>query len=345
MRSKGSTFFAVGVILLVVGVVAWRRVRKMIPPFEQGIHTTVEAQTNRSGVDGPRIGSCPVFPKDNVWNTPVDKLQKDQRSNAYVDSIGPQHKVHMDFGSNLQYGIPYTEVPAGTRPTSPEFDYRDDSDLGGYPVPANAPIEGGAGATGDRHVILVDMRRCLLYELYDVHPQPGGAWKAGSGIKMDLTSNALRADGKTSADAAGLPILPGLVRYDEVMSGEINHALRFTLPHTQGAYVWPARHQASPEKDVRVAPLGARFRLRADFDISNYSKTNQVILTALKRYGIILADNGSSMYISGVSDKRWDDGDLRKLSALAAEDFEAVNEADWQLLPDSGRVDPVALGQ
>jgi hypothetical protein len=344
MRSKGLTVFAVGVILLVVGVAA-RRVRKMIPPFEQGIHATVEAQTNRSGVDGPHIGSCPMFPKDNVWNTPVDKLQKDQRSSAYVDSIGPQHKVHMDFGSNLQYGIPYTEVPAGTRARKVEFDYRDDSDLGDYPLPADAPIEGGAGGSGDRHVILVDMRRCLLYELYDTHPQADGTWKAGSGIKMDLTSNALRADGKTSADAAGLPILPGLVRYDEVMSGEINHAVRFTIPHTQGAYIWPARHKASPETDQKVPPLGARFRLRADFDISTYSKTNQVILTALKRYGMILADNGGSMFISGVSDKRWDDSDLRKLSALAAEDFEAVNEADWQLLPDSGRVDPVAPGQ
>ena len=189
------------------------------------------------------------------------------------------------------------------------------------------------------------MRRCLLYELYAAFPQPDGSWHVGSGIKMDLTSNALRPDGHGSADAAGLPIFPGLVRYDEVMSGEINHALRFTIPHTQGAYIWPARHKASPEKDLNVPPMGTRFRLRADFDISKFSKTNQVILTALKKYGMFLADNGGSMFITGVSDKRWDDSDLRNLSALAAEDFEAVNEADWQMLPDSARVDPVALGQ
>jgi hypothetical protein len=344
VRSKGSTIFAVCLILLMVGVVVWRHVRKMIPPFEQGIHTsTVEAATNGSGVDGPHIGNCPVFPKDNVWNTPIDKLQKDQRSDAYIDSIGPLHKVHMDFGSNLKYGIPYTEIPAGTRPVHVEFDYRDESDLGNYPIPADAPIEGGPDATGDRHILMIDLRRCVLYELFDSHPQPDGTWKAGAGIKMDLTSNALRAEGKTSGDAAGLPIFPGLVRYDEVMSGEINHALRFTIPHTQAAYIWPARHKASSNMDLNVAPMGARFRLRADFDISKFSKTNQVILTALKRYGMFLADNGGAMYITGVSDKRWDNGDLKELSGLTAEDFEAVNEAGWQLLQDSARVDPVSL--
>jgi hypothetical protein len=346
MRSKGLAVFAVCLILLVMGVLGWRYARKMIPPFEEGIHSsTVEAQTNRSGVDGPHIGNCPVLPKDNVWNTPVDKLQKDQRADAYIDSIGPLHKVHMDFGSGLQYGIPYTEIPAGTRRVSVEFEYHDDSDLGTYPIPPDVPIEGGAASHGDRHIIMIDPRRCLLYEMFAVTPQPDGSWKAGSGIKIDLTSNALRPEGKGSAEAGGMAMFPGLIRYDEVMSGEINHALRFTIPHTQGAYIWPARHKASPERDLNVPPMGTRFRLRADFDISKYSKTNQVILTALKRYGMILADNGGALFISGVADKRWDDNDLRKLSGVAAEDFEAVNEADWQMLPDSGRVDPVAFNR
>ena len=339
MRSKGWIILAAVLILLAAGW-AWQYGRKMIPPFEEGIHTATI-----SGGDGPRIGNCPVFPKDNVWNTPVDKLQKDPRGEAYIDAIGPQHKVHMDFGSRLIYGLPYTEIPAGTPPTSVEFDYHDESDLGDYPIPADVPIEGGPRAGGDRHVIMLDLERCMLYEMFDAHPQADGTWKAGSGIKMDLTSNALRPDGHGSADAAGLPIFPGLVRYDEVMSGEINHALRFTIPHTQGAYIWPARHKASPDKNLNVAPMGVRFRLRSDFDISKFSKSNQVILTALKRYGMLLADNGGPMFISGVSDKRWDDRDLRKLSAVAAEDFEVVDESHLQMSPDSAQVNPVALGQ
>ena len=174
-------------------------------------------------------------------------------------------------------------------------------------------------------------------------PKTDGSWKAGSGIRMDLTGNALREEGKTSADAAGLPILPGLVRFDEVASGQIDHALRFTIPQTQGAFVWPGRHAASKNKSPSVAPLGERFRLRADFDVSRFSKSNQVILKALKRYGMFLADNGSSMFISGVPDKRWDDDDLHHLGTIRADDFEAVDESDLQLLANSGRVDPVAL--
>ena len=278
-----------------------------------------------------------------MWNTPIDALPKDRHAADYVDSIGPLHPLHPDFGSNLNTGIPWSNLPPGTRPVKVTFDYRDDSDLGNYPIPRDAPIEGGPDSHDDRHVLLGDQRRCLLYELYDAHPQPDGSWKAGSGIKMDLTGNGLRADGKTSADAAGLPILPGLVRYEEVMSGAINHALRFTIPHTQAAWIWPARHKASKNESVKVPPMGARFRLRADFDIAKYSKPNQVIMTALKRYGMFLADNGGAMFLSGVSDKRWDDGDLRQLGVMKAEDFEAVDESDWQMLADSARVDPVAL--
>lgn len=331
--------------LLLVGMVVGSKVAKRFPPYELGVHGQVIAG-ELAGADagGPRVGNCPVFPRDNVWNMPIDKLAKDQRSDAYIESIGVDRKVHADFGSDLKGGIPFSEVPAGTRPVPVTFEYRDDSDLGNYPIPENAPIEGGGGSGGgDRHVVVIDLRRCVLYEMFDSHPLPGGERKAGSGIKMDLTSNALRESGKTSADAAGLPIFPGLVRYDEVTAGEINHALRFTIPHTQGAFIWPARHRASGITDLRTPPMGVRFRLRRDFDVSGYSKANQVILTALKRYGMFLADNGSSIFISGVPDKRWDDSDLHKLGKVTGADFEAVDESGWQMLADSARVDPLAL--
>ncbi|MBS1815506.1 MAG: hypothetical protein JSS87_11570 [Acidobacteria bacterium] len=296
-----------------------------------------------SAKSGPTLAGCPVFPADNVWNTPVDKLPKDVKSDVYLGTMGNMHKLHPDFGADLRSGIPFSIIPAGTRPVRVEFEYRDDSDLGDYPIPSNALIEGGSSSDGDRHIILIDQQRCMLYELFNAHPQPDGTWKAGSGIKMDLTSNALRADGKTSADAAGLAILPGLVRYDEVASGEIRHALRFTVPKTQAAHIWPATHQASRIKDTEFPPMGLRLRLRADFDVSGYSKTNQVILNALKRYGMILADNGGPFFISGAPDTRWSDDDLHKLTNVKGEDFEVVNESDLQMMGDSGRVDPRAL--
>jgi hypothetical protein len=311
------------------------------PLYRAGDYSSVvEAQTRRAAGDGPRLGSCPVFPADNVWNTPVDKLRKDPRNDNYIDSIGARAKVHPDFG--VSSGIPYGEVPPGTRGVRVAFDYRDESDLGNYPIPPNPPIEGGGKAGGDAHLLLIDLRRCMLYELFATHVGADGSWNAGAGVKMDLTSNALRTSGMTSADAAGLPIFPGLVRYDEVASGEIKHALRFTVPHTQSTFIWPARHKASKDPDQNLPPMGARFRLRADFDISKYSKTNQVIMTALKKYGMFVADNGGAMYITGVPDRRWDDEDLHKLNGMTAEDFEVVDEGLWQMLPDSARVDPLA---
>jgi len=341
MRTIGKVA-VVGV--LVAGAVVARHVWKRMPPYEVGLHEqVVSASVDPKHVEGPRIGNCPMFPADNVWNTPVDGLPKDKHTEAYIDLIGPMHKVHPDFGSNLLSGIPYSFIAEGTKRVPTKFEYADESDQGRYPIPPDAPIEGGPSSTGDRHVILIDQRRCMLYELYAAKPQPDGSWKAGSGMMMDLTSNALRADGKTSADAAGLPILPGLVRYDEVAAGEINHALRFTVPHTRNTYLWPARHKASSDPNPHLPPMGMRFRLRADFDITKFSPTNQIILKALKKYGMILADNGSAVFISGVSDKRWDDDDLHRLGLVVADDFEAVDESDLQLLPDSGRVDPVSI--
>ena len=275
------------------------------------------------------VAGCPSFPADNIWNAPVDSLPRLASSDAYVTTIGPTRGVHPDFGTVYQgapIGIPFTTV-AGTQARVPvTFDYADESDPGPYPIPADAPIEGGAQSDGDRHVLVVDRGNCVLYELFDAHPNTDGSWHAGSGAVFPLRSNALRPAGWTSADAAGLPILPGLVRYDEVAAGEIAHALRFTAPQTQRTYLWPARHFASSLTGTQYPPMGLRMRLRASFDTSGFSAPVQVILRALKKYGMILADNGSAWFVSGVPDSRWNDDMLvGELSRVKGSDFEAVD--------------------
>ena len=294
----------------------------------------------------PRVSGCAVFPANNVWNTPVDSLPVDQHSARYVATIGATQPVHPDFGAGLwdggPMGIPFVAVP-GTQPkVTVTFDYDDESDHGGYPVPADAPIEGGPASTGDRHVLVVDRDNCILYELYAAYPQSGGSWHAGSGAIFDLESNALRPAGWTSADAAGLPIFPGLVRYDEVAAGEITHALRFTAPQTRNTYVWPARHQASDLSAVDYPPMGQRFRLKASVDISGFPALVQVILRALKKYGMILADNGSSWYISGVPDDRWNNDEMHEIAQIQGSDFEAVDESSLMVQPDSAQVGTAA---
>jgi hypothetical protein len=221
---------------------------------------------------------------------------------------------------------------------SVSFEYDSESDAGPYPIPPSAPIEGGPSSSGDRHVLVVDRSDCTLYELFAAYPQSDGSWTAGSGAIYDLNSNALRPSGWTSADAAGLPILAGLVRYDEVAAGEIGHALRFTAPQTQRAFVWPARHYASNLTGAEYPPMGARFRLRADFDVSGYDAEVQVILRALQRYGMILADNGSPWYLSGAPDERWDNEVLRQLKDLQGSDFEAVDSSSLIASGGSGAV-------
>ena len=294
---------------------------------------------------GPQIAGCPVFPADNVWNTAIDKLQKDKHSDDYVQHMGPTLSLHPNFGSDPNNGIPITIVKPDRQRVPINFLYRDESDLGNYPTPEGALVEGGwnSSAESDRHVVMIDEGRCMLFELGNVVKQKDGSWSAGAGIKMDLTSNALRADGKTSTDAAGLALLPGLLRYDEIAAGEVRHAIRFTTPKTQHAYIWPARHFASRITDPTYPPLGVRFRLRADYDISKFSKENQVILKGLKKYGMILSDNGGPWFIIGEPDKRWNDSDLNRLKAVKGEDFEAVDESEWQMHADSGRVDPASL--
>lgn len=292
----------------------------------------------------PEIAGCGVFPANNIWNAPIDTLPVDPNSDAYVDTIGADASVHPDFGSgvwppdsNSPVGIPYTTVPGSQEPVTITFvDYGEESDPGPYPIPPDAPIEGGPDSTGDRHVLVVDHDNCILYELFYAFPQSDGSWEASSGAIFDLASNALRPAGWTSADAAGLPILPGLVRYDEVASGEINHALRFTAPDTRREYVWPARHFASDLTGTQYPPMGQRFRLRADFDVSGFSPEVQVILRALKTYGMILADNGSSWYISGAPDERWDNDVLHELHQVTGSDFEAVDVSSLMVDPDSG---------
>jgi uncharacterized protein (TIGR03437 family) len=287
------------------------------------------------------LGPCNVFPSDNIWNAAVDNLPLASSSAPYVNTIGAGLPLHPDFGAGLwagaPIGIPFVMV-SNQPPVRVTFQYADESDPGPYPIPPNAPIEGGSASSGDRHVLVVDQGNCVLYELYAAYPQSGGGWTAGSGAIFDLRADRLRPAGWTSADAAGLPILPGLVRYDEVAAGAIRHAIRFTAPQTRQAYVWPARHYASSLSGAQYPPMGQRFRLRADYDISGFSAANQVILAALKKYGMMLADNGSSWYLSGAPDDRWNNDDLHALTQLTGADFEAVDVSRLMANPDSGQV-------
>lgn len=290
---------------------------------------------------GPTIGGCPVFPANNIWNARIDAAPVDARSADYINTIGASRGLKADFGSGLwdggPIGIPFVIVPASQAFVPITFDYDDESDPGPYPIPSDAPIEGGPASDGDRHVLVLLQGQCKLYETWSTYPNGDGTWRAGSGALFTLTSNALRPDGWTSADAAGLPVLPGLVRYDEVASGAIRHAIRFTAQLTRRAYVWPARHFASSSTDPARPPMGQRFRLKSSFDTSGFPAQVRVILDAFKLYGIILADNGSNWYISGVPDERWNNDTLRALAQVHGSDFEAVNVSGMMVDPDSGQ--------
>jgi hypothetical protein len=287
--------------------------------------------------------TCPIFPADHIWNAPVDGLSLDPNSAAYINSIGVDNTLHPDFGSGtwagFPIGIPYVVV-LGTQPKAPvSFVYADESDPGPYPIPPDPPVEGDPYGDGDRHVLIIDRDNCRLYELFAAHLENDG-WHAGSGSIFDLQDYTLRPDGWTSADAAGLAIFPGLVRYDEVAAGEVRHAIRFTASETRKDYVWPARHYASQLTGSQYPPMGQRFRLKASFDISGFSSEVQVILQAMKTYGIVLADNGSDWFISGVPDERWDNDLLGELRQVRGVDFEAVDVSSLMLHPDSGQVKP-----
>jgi hypothetical protein len=313
--------------------------RRLVLPVIAVVSVTAAAALGAADTPRPKVGSCAVFPKNNPWNQRVDKLPVASNSDTIVRSIGRDEGMHADFGSGLYegrpIGIPYTTVGRGQKRVHVKFDYADESDKGPYPIPRNAPVEGGRSSDGDRHVIVVDRSRCKLYELYAAYPVNGGAsWKAGSGAIWSLRSNHLRPRTWTSADAAGLPILPGLARYSEVRRGAIRHALRFTVSRTRNTFVYPARHQASSDSSPSLPPMGMRFRLRAGFPVSRYPKQSRVVLRALQRYGMLVADNGSDWYLSGAPAKGWDNDDLHSLGGVKGSDFEVV---DTSSLPQPGR--------
>lgn len=273
----------------------------------------------------PSAPGCPVFPRSNRWNQRVDALPVAKSSSSIITAIGAERGLHADFGSGLwqgrPIGIPITTVPASQRKVHVAFEYADESDGGPYPIPANVRIEGG----GDRHAIVVDRGACRLYELHALERRSVGGWRAGSGAIWNLRSNRLRPAGWTSADAAGLPILPGLARYDEVARGRIDHALRFTAERTRRAYVYPARHFASDETDPALPPMGLRVRLKTSYPIAGYPRQARIVLQALKRYGMMVADNGSAWYVSGAPDPRWSNDDLHTLGRVPGSAFEVVD--------------------
>lgn len=289
----------------------------------------------------PGAPGCPITPANSYWHADVRSLPVATRSTAYVNSAGSAAHLKADFGSGLwaggPIGIPFTTVP-GTQPkVNVSFDYAGESDKGPYPIPAGAPIEGGAASTGDRHVLVVDRDACKLYETWNSHRNADGSWKVGSGAVFDLRSNVLRPKGWTSADAAGLPILPGLVRYDEVASGTVAHAIRITIPATQSAFVWPARHQAGSTTNLNVAPMGSWFRLQASIDPATFDPAVRPIVVALQKYGAIVADNGSAWFMSGVPDSRWNNDLLQTLGRIRGSDFQAVDTQSLVVDPNSGQ--------
>jgi len=325
-----------------------------------GIFVVRTCAASGLAASAPLAADFAVFPADNVWNTPVDLAPLHPRSAYWMQAINGHtgHPLHADFGHVYRghlNGIPYNLVDANTPREKVAFDparnYAGESDAlpsDGLPIPADAVVEGDPQSEkggGDRHLILVDTSARVLHELFDAVRQPDGSWQCAQYSRWDLTSNALRADDATSADAAGLPIFPGLVRWDEIERGEIRHALRFTLDLTWKQHLWPARHDA-PVGGSNNPPMGMRVRLKSGFDISGYSATNQVILTALKRYGMMLADNGGDWFISGAPNPRFDDDDLHRLGQIVPGDaFEVVDTSAWIVDADSGRVAEAATSR
>jgi len=290
-----------------------------------GASVTFTALGNGSG----DLGGRAIFPAGDPWRTDISGSPLDANSDSLIASCGPTKGVHPDFGTvyaGAPNGISYVVVRGSQAKVPVSFYYSNESDAGPYPVPTYAPIEGGASSTGDRHVLVIDAGAWKDYEMFDAHPVNGGvSWTGGSGAIFDMTAGTTRPAGWTSADAAGLPILPGLTRYDEVVIHQvIAHALRFSCAHSRKAYVSPARHSAGSGTSVNLPPMGMRVRLKSSFDISSYSAANKVILTALKKYGMFLADNGSDMFLSGAPDPRWSDDDLHNLTKVHGSDFEVV---------------------
>lgn len=306
---RASSVLAIASLIVVVNAPAFAKA----PP----------AAAPASSASAPHEGSCPILPASNPLNRDISRAPLDPNSAKYIESIGSEVHLHADFGTPASYGIPYAVVG----PHQPEVpihftEYGEESNPGPYPVPPNAPVE-GTGEEGDRHVLVLQEGTCKLYELYAAQ-RKGSGWDAGSGAVFNLRSNALRPEGWTSADAAGLPIFPLLVRYPEVKAGRIDHALRVTVQRTQRGYIHPATHFASSDSDPSLPPMGLRLRLKASFGLVGYHGEALVVLLALKRYGLIVADNGSSWYITGAPNPRWSDEDLDQLGRVPGSAFEAV---------------------
>ncbi len=276
----------------------------------------------------PAAPECEIFPESNVWNRRVDRLPVHPRSRAIIRSIGRNEGLHPDFGSGRYdggpIGIPITVVGGGQRKSRVRFRYADESDRGPYPIPKDVKIEGGRRSDGDRHAVIVHEGECRLYELFDLRRRDG-RWRAGSGAIWDLDSNELRPKGWTSADAAGLPILPGLARRDEVRKGAIDHALRFTVSRTRAKFIYPARHYASDSDDPNLPPMGLRLRLKKSFPVKDFPRQARIVLIALKRYGMIVADNGSDWYVSGAPNRHWNNDALHTLGDVKGSDFVVVD--------------------
>jgi hypothetical protein len=283
-----------------------------------------------------------VFPADNYWHADVRGLAVHPRSASWLSHMSPGSRLHPDFGPSygeqpVPYGIPVTVVDGDHPKVDVTFEYADESDHRGYPLGEDTRIEGGRSADGDRHAIVVDRSTCRLYETFATYPHTGGRWTAGSGATWRLTSNRLRPQGWTSSDAAGLPILPGLLRYPEVRAGRVDHAIRFTTNVTDRKHVWPARHDAGSVSDPTYPPMGARFRLKTSFPVSGYRADTRAVLRAMKRYGLVLADNGSPWYFQGTADDRWPSGLLDQLKSIPASAFEAVDTAPMRVRAGSGK--------
>lgn len=305
----------------------------------------------RSKADGPTVptrvtpppAGCSLFPADDVWHADISTLPVNAHSGTWLASMSSSGThLHPDFGPSygaqpVPYGIPFTTVTNSHPKVAVSFQYAGESDPGPYPFGPDTPIEGGQNASGDRHAIILNTDSCTLFELWDSHYSSSGS-TAGSGAIWNLRSDALRPAGWTSADAAGLPILPGLLQPDEVATGNVTHAIRFTAPRTDKSYVWPARHQAGARADPSLPPMGARFRLSAGFDMSSYRPDAQVVIRAMQKYGLILADNGSSWYFGGTSDNAWDPNLIQDLKRIPASAFVAVDESSLMASPDSGAV-------
>ncbi|HVB05242.1 MAG TPA: hypothetical protein VNF07_03215 [Acidimicrobiales bacterium] len=325
---RGSAPRSFGVLTVAAALAGFAAPTAMASPPSAAHATTV-----------PGAANCPMFPANNVWNTGVSALPVDAHSAQWLAAMSSASTdLHPDFGPSgdpaLPYGIPYTVVSPGQRLVRLSFQYASESDPGPYPFSATTPIEGGASSGGDRHAIMVNPRTCTLYELYDARYSPSGS-TAGSEAIWHLRSNALRPAGWTSADAAGLPILPGLLSYEEVRSGRVEHAIRMTAEVTDTSYLWPARHEAGARADPALPPMGARFRLAASFPVAHYSRLARVVLRTMQRYGLIVADNGSNWYFQGVAEA-WPLSLVDELKSIPASAFQAVDESSLEISANSG---------